>query len=237
MHLPTDHGQCHTVGERAGQRRDGRGTEIDDAVHRDRSVESLQGPLAGGFERHAAPPLRECPHDVGGEDLARPGERLQPSGLDDRDTVVIAVVDEDLTDRQPDADLEHRDGRCRRAVRGHCTLDGDRGAHGIRRVGEDGLDPVAGPPENLPVVLVDRSGEQPVVGLAQLLGAPVAESGPKLGGRHHVREQDRRGGHLRGHAGAAYSPGRKRLAGCRPPMAPVFAATACRRSCIHPTRS
>ena len=99
---------------------------VDHPDDHHRLVEPLERVHTDLVEPRVDPALAEPLHEVGREDLARRGERLEPGGLDDRDAVGIVVLEDHLAGTEPDPDLERCDRVAPAAVAGDAPLHRDR---------------------------------------------------------------------------------------------------------------
>ena len=136
------------------------------------------------------PALPEPLHEVGHEDLARRGHRLEPRAFDHRDTVDVVVLVGHLARADADADRERRDRVRAIAVFRHGALHGDRGRHRRRRGGERGLRGRRRSIATRAAVRRDRGREDRVVVAAEVVGAVFAEPAPQRTRTDDVGEQD-----------------------------------------------
>ena len=120
------------------------------------------------------------PDHLRSEDLPAAGRGAQARRLDHRRAVHVVVLEGTSPAREADP---HRQ-RQRRLPRSVEPVDGlldrHRRSHRIRRPGEGGHDPVAEALDHPAGVRLDRLGQQPVVGAAQLLGRLAPRAGPAV---------------------------------------------------------
>jgi hypothetical protein len=136
------------------------------------------------------PACAQSPYEIGREDPARFGHRLEAGRLDDRDTAQVAAVLRDLADTDSDPDLERRDRGSTPAVARDRPLDRHGRPDRAGRTVECGLDAVTRRSEHEAIVGGDLIAEQGVVVALQEIGPILAESVAERSGADHVGEQD-----------------------------------------------
>lgn len=146
--------------------------------------------MLGELEPAAA--TGQVPDDVRAQDAAGLGRGFQPLGLDDGQPEAVVAFERDVTDADPDPDLD-RLGLAAPVVQVDRLLDRDRGTHGVDGRRERRHHPVTRVFDHDAAIGLDRRVHEGVVGLPQPIGRFLADPGALGRGTDHVGEEHRGG--------------------------------------------
>ncbi len=123
----------------------------------------------------STPTPSEVGDDVGAPDRTRIGGRLEPLGLDHRQTETVVSIETHVTGR--DTDTHGEAFTSRQTVRQiDRLLDRDSGCESIATADERCHDPVAEALDHPAMMRLDRLGQQPIVSGTERLGCFLAEA-------------------------------------------------------------